>query len=165
MVLNERHHATWIWIKVIEHQSVIHTVEASPLTSGLFSARRVHCGIEREVHHGLQVTVLAGQFAVFLPCGGVCRLLKPGLAHHVKIGVFFVDASHPACHRLGKRVWVCIHSDAIDAHRFYPPDAVLRQVVHHMNVVLIQVGHSRDKPSFHSLFLIHFAGIGIQYRC
>ena len=32
-----------------------------------------------------------------------------------------------------------------------------------MHVVLVQVGHRRDEPALHGLFLVHIAGIWVKH--
>ena len=90
VVLNECHHIRRVGVEVIEHQTVVHAIKTAPLPIGGLDARRVDHGVEREVHHRLQVTVLLGNLAVALPGGGVGRGLEPCFAHDIKVGIFLV---------------------------------------------------------------------------
>ena len=163
MVLYEGHHATWVGIEIVKYQTIVDAIEASPLTVGLLNACRIHASIEREVHHGLQVAVLLGNLAVALPSSSVRRLFKPSFPHHVEVGIFLVDGLHPARHRTSKGIGIGIHANAIDAHCLNPPDAVLNEIVHHMRIVLVEVGHSRYKPTLNSLLLIHLACVRVEH--
>ena len=164
MVLNECHHALGIGVEIVKHQAVVHAVEAAPLAVGGFDAGRVDHGIKREVHHRAEVGVVLGNLAVALPGGGVSGVLKPRLTHDVEVGILTVERAHPAGHRLGVGVGVGVHTDAVDAHRLNPPDAVLNQVVHHMHIVLVEVRHGRNKPALDGLLQVDVAGVGIQHR-
>ncbi len=165
MVLNKRHHRCGIGVKIVEHQTVVHAVEAAPLAVGGLDAGRIHHGVEREVHHRAEVGVVLSNLAVTLPGSGVGGVLKPCLAHNIEVGVLAVERAHPACHRFGVGIGVGVHAYAIDAHRLNPPDAVLNQVVHHMHIVLVEVGHGRYEPSLHCLLQVDIAGIGVKHRC
>ena len=165
MILNECHHMARVGVEVVKHQVVIHAVKASPLVVGLLYAGRVNGGAEGEVHHRLQVAIGLGYLAATLPCCSVGRLLKPSLAHYIKVGVIAIDYLHPPGHRLSVGVWVGVHPDAVNAHRLNPPNAVLNQVVHHMCVVLIQVGHGRYEPALNGLFQVNLAGVGVKHGC
>ena len=105
------------------------------------------------------------QPGILLPRGGVGRIGHPSLADHVEVGILLVERLHPAGHSAFEGVGIGVHADAVDTDGLYPPDAVLDEIVHHIGVVLVQVGHGRDKPSLHRLTLVHLAGIRVAHRC
>ena len=125
---------------------------------------RIQLLLEREVHNGLQVAVLVRQAGVFLPCSGIGRIGYPRLTYGVEVGIFLVQLLHPLGHRPTEGIRIGIHADAIDAGRLNPPLRVLDEVAHQMGILLIEVGHGRDKPSLHRFTHIHLRGIGIEHR-
>ena len=141
VVLDECHHMVYIGVEVVVHKRVVHTVEATPPVVGDFVFARVHCLIESEVHHRFQIAVFLRQTRILLPSGGVGWLCNPSFAHGVEVRIFLVQFLHPARHRSGVGVGVGVHTNAVDAHGFHPPDAVLNQISGNVRIVLVKVGH------------------------
>ena len=120
---------------------------------------------EGEVHDSLQIAVLVRQFTVLLPCCRIGRFGHPCLSNGVEVGIFPVECLHPKRHSVAVGIRICIHTDAVYADCLYPPLAVLNQILHHVRVALVEVGHCRHEPSVYCFTQVYLACIRIEHRC
>ncbi len=163
MVLDECHHALWIWIEIIVAEHVVDAIHTIPPIIGLLVLGTIDAVEEGEVHHGRQIAVLLGEFAILLPSGGIGWLGNPSLAHGIEVWILVVKHFHPVRHRITVGVWVGVHADAVDAHGLYPPLAVLYQVLDDVWVALVEIWHAWHKPSIHRLMQIHLASVWVEH--
>ena len=54
-----------------------------------------------------------------------------------------------------------VHADAVDANSLNPPLAVLYEVLYHVGVALVKVGHGRNKPSVNSFLQVYVGRIRV----
>ena len=165
MVLYKGHNRRGIGVQIIVTKVVVHPIQPIPPVIGLFVFGFVNAVEESKIHHRFKVTVNVRQLRVFLPSCGVGWFCNPCLAHCVEVGVLFVKSVHPLCHRFAVGIRVSVHPNAVDAHRFNPPDAVLNKVTHHVGVALVKVGIFRNEPSINRFVHVHFRSVGVEYRC
>ena len=82
-----------------------------------------------------------------MPIGGADRVVHPGLADDVIVGVFGLNRLAPLAHHRLVGVRIGILPDAVDATVLDPPDRVLDQVSRHVRILLVEIGHRGDEPA------------------
>ena len=164
VIFNKSHHAGGIGIQVVIDKVVVDTIQSCPPLIGLLRSCLIDTVIKAEVHHSLEVAVQPSHRTVFLPSSSIGRFSDPCFAYHIKVGVLFIQFSHPGSHGPSIGIGIGIHANTVDANGFNPPFAVLNQVAHHVGILLVKVGHSGYEPSVHCLTLISFGGIRVKHR-
>ena len=102
-----------------------------------------------EIHHGLEVRIVDRvEGRIVLPPGReAASYWIPSLAGDVEVGVFLHCLLAPAGAEFGVHVRMSVLAHSVDAGVFYPPDAVLDEVVGDQRIALVQVGHSLVEPT------------------
>ena len=165
MVFYESHYAWGVFIEVIVAQRIVDAVKSLPPIVGFLVLRHRKSVEESKVHNGLQVAVLFREFTVLLPCCRIGRLCYPRFAHSIEVWIFHINAFHPRCHCFSVGIGVGVHSNAVYSDSFYPPYWVLNEVLHHVRIAMIEVGHRTYEPAVYRFCHIYLTGIGVEYRC
>ena len=91
-------------------------------------------------------------------------VFKPAFANDVEPRILACHGAVPTRHSLHVGIRIGVHADAVDSGILNPPDGVLDKICHQVGVALIEVGHTRHKPSVDGVLEVVLAHIRIMHR-
>ncbi len=167
VVGGHNHHAAQIVVYEVVREYVVHARHA--LAPFGVVAALLQCGAyrvaQRKVHDRGQVRVEAVLVGVAaLPVGQLRYRRRPHLADDVHVGILVENGAAPAAHRLLLVIGVRVDAQAVEPHSLDPPYAPLREVVEHVGIVEVHIGHRAVEPPALHLIEIGARGVGVHVR-
>ena len=165
VVGDEDHHFRQVMVDEIVRQAVVDARHALAPAERVGGQRPADGLLQREIHDRRQVRVEA--VLVGIAALPVCQLRdrrRPAFAHDVEIGVFPAYGRAPLAHRHLLVVGVGVDAEPVQAGILDPPHGPLLEILQHIGIVEVHVGHRRHEPAALLQVEVVARSVGIHVR-